>query len=179
MPKATSITKEIIIASAFEIVRRDGFSSLSARNISKEIRCSTQPIYWIYKNMDDLKQDVISKMIVYLRDIITNYKKTGKPFLDYGLGYIDAAYTEPTLFKAIYVDNIMERKITDIIPEKTMFEIMRQDTCTADISDDKLLDTAIKAWISVHGLASLIASRMMIYDEDKIRYLLESFFTNT
>ncbi|MDR0429173.1 MAG: TetR family transcriptional regulator [Tannerellaceae bacterium] len=177
MPKATSITKEMIIASAFEIVRREGFSSLSARNISKEIGCSTQPIYWVYKNMDDLKQDVISKMIVYLKDIITNYKKTGKPFLDYGLGYIYTAHTEPTLFKAIYVDNILEHKITDIIPEKTMLEIMRQDTCTADISDDKLLDTAIKSWVCVHGLASLIACGMMIYDEDNIKCMLESFFS--
>lgn len=176
MPKATVITKEMIIVSAFDMVRREGFSYLSARNISKEIGCSTQPIYWVYKNMDDLKQDVINKMIVYLKDIITKYRKTEKPFLDYGLGYIYAAHAEPVLFKAIYVDNILEHKITDIIPEKTMLEIMRQDTCTADMPDDKLFDIAIRAWVSVHGLASLIASGMMIYDEDKVERMLESFF---
>ena len=85
-------------------------------------------------------------------------------------------YQIQALFKAIYVDNILEHKITDIIPEKTMLEIMRQDTCTADMPDDKLFDIAIRAWVSVHGLASLIASGMMIYDEDKVERMLESFF---
>lgn len=175
MPKATTITKEIIIDSAFEIVRKEGFAFLSARNISKNIGCSTQPIYWIYKNMDDLKQDVIAKMISYLNQLIGSYKKTGKPFLDYGLGYIYAAYTEPTLFKAIYVDNIIELKMTDIIPEKEMLEIMKQDTFASNMTDDELMNTAAKAWILTHGLASLIVSGMIGYDESKIEKILETF----
>ena len=172
MPKATSITKEIIIDSAFEIVRIEGFQSLSARNISKKIGCSTQPIYWVYKNMDDLKQDVITKMISYLDQLICSYKKTEKPFLDYGLGYIYAAYAEPILFKAIYVDNILNLKMTDIVPEKHMIEVMKQDTCTTGIPDEILLEIAAKSWFLVHGIASSIASGMLIYDEDKIEKIL-------
>ncbi|GIM55546.1 hypothetical protein CAPN005_21930 [Capnocytophaga cynodegmi] len=66
MPKTTTITKEIIIETAFEMVRREGFSVLSARNIAKKIGCSTQPIYWTYKNMDDLKSEVCQKALTYL-----------------------------------------------------------------------------------------------------------------
>jgi AcrR family transcriptional regulator len=175
MPKATTITKEIIVDSAFEIVRKEGFQSLSARNISKKIGCSTQPIYWVYKNMEDLKQDIITKMIARLNEIIGGYKKTEKPFLDYGLGYIYAAYTEPTLFKAVYVDNILELKMTDIIPEKEMLDIMKQDICTTNMSDVELMETAAKAWISAHGLASLIVSGMIVYDESKIEKILDTF----
>jgi hypothetical protein len=122
--------------------------------------------------MEDLKQDIIEKMISYLNEFISSYKKTGKPFLDYGLGYICAAHTEPVLFKAIYVDNILGLKMTDIVPEKNMIEIMKQDTCSSGISDDALLDMATKAWFLVHGLASLIASGMLVYDEDKIETIL-------
>lgn len=175
MPKAPTITKEAIIDSAFEIVRKEGFVSFSARNISKRIGCSTQPIYWIYKNIDDLKQDVIAKMIFHLNQIIGNYKKTNKPFLDYGLGYIYAAYSEPVLFKAVYVDNILALKLTDIIPQKEMLDIMTRDARTANISDDKLLKTATNSWIFVHGLASMIASGIMVYDGDKIEKLLKTF----
>ena len=174
MPKATTITKEIIVDSAFEIVREKGFQSLSARNISKTIGCSTQPIYWAYENMDDLKQEVITKMIDFLNEIIGSYQKTKKPFLDYGLGYIYAAYTEPTLFKSIFVDNILELKMTDVIPKKEMLEIMRQDRSMAKFSDDKLMEIAVKSWISVHGLASLIVSGMVVYDESRIEEMLRS-----
>ena len=175
MPKAITITKEIIVDSAFEIVRKEGFQSLSARNISKRIGCSTQPIYWAYKNMEDLKQDVITKMVTCLNGVIGNYRKTGKPFLDYGLGYIYAAYTEPTLFKAIYADNILELTMTDIIPANTMLEIMRQDTCATGLSDDELMETAVKTWVFAHGLASLIVSGIIVYDESKIEMILETF----
>jgi len=172
MPKATIITKEIIIDSAFEIVRKEGFVSLSARNIAKKIGCSTQPIYWVYKNMDDLKQDVINKITVYLSDIIALYKKTGIPFLDYGLGYIYTAHTEPTLFKSIYVDNVLGLKMTDIIPAKNMIETMKQDANFSEVSDDVLSNRAINAWFYAHGLASLIASGMLVYDEVMIEKIL-------
>ncbi|MDR1200370.1 MAG: hypothetical protein LBL58_01905 [Tannerellaceae bacterium] len=62
--------------------------------------------------------------------------------------------------------------MTDVVPEKNMIETMKQDTCSSGISDDALLDIATKAWFSVHGLASLIASGMLVYDENKIEKIL-------
>ncbi len=172
MPKATTITKEIIIDSAFDIVRKEGFAALSARNIAKKIACSTQPVYWVYKNMDDLKQDVIAKMIACLSEMIGSYKKTGNPFLDYGLGYICAAHTEPVLFKSIYVDNILGLKMTDVVPEQSMLETMKQDECCSGLSDAALMSTATQAWFLVHGIASLIVSGMLVYDEERIEAIL-------
>ncbi|RKW58180.1 MAG: TetR/AcrR family transcriptional regulator, partial [Prevotella sp.] len=40
MPKSTMISQEVIIETAFEMVRKEGFSVLSARNIAKKIGCS-------------------------------------------------------------------------------------------------------------------------------------------
>ena len=45
MPRSTIIAQEVIIEAAFELVRKEGFEVLSARNIVKQIGCSTQPIY--------------------------------------------------------------------------------------------------------------------------------------
>ena len=176
MPKATTITKEMIINSAFEIVREKGYSALSARNITKKIGCSTQPIYWIYKNMEDLKQDVINKMIDFLNEILKGYKKSGKPFLDYGLGYVYIAHTEPVFFKAMYVDNILNIKMTDIILKKEMIDIMTQEAHSMNIPDDKIIEVAASAWLLAHGIASLTASGMIVYDEDQIEKMLDLYF---
>lgn len=176
MPKASSITKEMIIDAAFEIVRTDGFPAFSARNVSKKMGCSTQPIYWIYENMEVLKQDVISKILHFLNWQISSYKKTGKPFLDLGLGYVRVAHTEPVLFKSLYVDNILGIKLTDIVPHEMMLTAMKQDTGTSDIPDDKRKDIAVKSWIFAHGLASLIATEMIVYNEEKVETLLYSIF---
>lgn len=42
MPRSTIIAQEVIIEAAFELVKKEGFEVLSARNIAKQIGCSTQ-----------------------------------------------------------------------------------------------------------------------------------------
>ena len=175
MPKATTITKAMIINSAIEIVREKDFSALSARNIAKKIGSSTQPIYWVYQNMEDLRLDAMGKVVSGMDDILNSYKKSGKPFLDYGLGYIYVAHIDPVFFRAIFVDNILDLKMTDIIPKKEMLDMMKQDECSKDIPDKKLLEIATNAWFLAHGIASLVANRMIVYDEDKAEKMLELF----
>lgn len=158
MPKSMTITKEIIIKTAFEMVRKEGFAVLSARNIAKKIGCSTQPIYWSYKNMDDLKAEVCQKALSHLKNTMCQYKKTGNPFLDLGLGYIRIAHTEPALFKAFYMDNIMQIQMTDIIPEnKEVIELMKNTEDFKKMSDEEIKNIFFKSWMLVHGIASLVA----------------------
>ena len=70
MPKPTTITQEIIIETAFEMVRKEGFGVLSARNIAKQIGCSTQPIYWSHKNMGDLKAEICKKSLPFIQNLM-------------------------------------------------------------------------------------------------------------
>ncbi|MFJ1426687.1 TetR/AcrR family transcriptional regulator [Capnocytophaga canimorsus] len=174
MPKTTTITKEIIIETAFEMVRKEGFGVLSARNIAKQIGCSTQPIYWTYKNMDDLKAEVCQKALIHLQNTMLSYSKTGNSFLDLGLGYVQMAHTEPALFKAFYMDNIMNIKLTDIFPEsQKIVEIMKNMDDYKKMSDEGVKNIIAKSWMLAHGIASLVAVGMFVYDEEKILDILK------
>ena len=103
------------------------------------------------------------------------FQKSGNAFLDIGLGYIHVAHAEPILFKAIYVNNILEVKLIDIIPNEMMVNAIKKDVCMTNTSDANLEEVAVKGWIFAHGLASLVATGMMVYDKDKIEKLLLSF----
>ncbi|GIZ16530.1 TetR/AcrR family transcriptional regulator [Capnocytophaga catalasegens] len=174
MPKQTTITKEIIIETAFEMVRKEGFAVLSARNIAKQIGCSTQPIYWTYKNMDELKAEICQKALQLLKNTIYEYKKTGNPFLDLGLGYVRMAHAEPALFKAFYMDNIMQVEMTDIFVEhQEVVEIMKNSEEYQKMSYKGINNFVAKAWMLAHGIASLVATGMFVYDEEKILEILE------
>lgn len=170
MPKASTITKEIVLDAAFEIVRTSGFPSLSARSIAQHIGCSTQPIYWVYENMNMLRQDIAQRAVSYLNNIIENYHQTGDPFADVGLGYIYIAHKETFLFKALYTDNIMNIKLTDLLPN-----IMAVNALKRTETADNLEEIAIKGWIFAHGIASLIAAGMMVYDSKKIEKMILSY----
>ena len=55
MPPKVRITKEDIIHTAVEIVRRDGTGAINARVIAKELNCSTQPVFSNFATMEDLR----------------------------------------------------------------------------------------------------------------------------
>lgn len=54
------VSKEQIIDAAVEVLRDDGFSAINARSVAKKLGCSTQPIYFSFKNMDELKAALIA-----------------------------------------------------------------------------------------------------------------------
>ncbi|MDO4783227.1 MAG: TetR-like C-terminal domain-containing protein [Capnocytophaga felis] len=174
MPKSTTITKEMIVETAFEMVRKEGFMVLSARNIAKQIGCSTQPIYCCYKTMDELKAEVCQKVLAHLKNRMCSYQKTGNVFLDLGLGYVRMAHTEPALFKAIYIDNITNVKLVDIFPEnQEIVELIKSSEEYRQLSEEEAKNGIAKAWMLVHGIASLVAVGMFVYDEEKILEILK------
>ena len=52
MPAVRKVSKDQIIDAALEVLRDDGFSAINARSVDKKLGCSTQPIYFSFKNMD-------------------------------------------------------------------------------------------------------------------------------
>lgn len=90
-----------------------------------------------------------------------------------GLGYVRMAYTEPALFKAFYMDNIMNVKLTDIFPEsRQVVEIMKDSEEYQHLSEVEVKSGIAKAWMLAHGIASLVAVGMLVYDEEKILEIL-------
>ena len=147
---------------------------LSARNIAKQIGCSTQPIYWCYKNMGDLKTEICKKALPYLQNIMLSYSKTDNAFLDLGLGYVRIAYIEPALFKAFYMDNVLNVKLTDIFPEsQQVVEVMKNSKEYQWLSEQEVKNSIAKAWMLAHGIASLVAAGMFVYDEERIMEILK------
>ena len=61
MPPAQKTGKDEIINAAFDIVREKGFCNLNARAIAKMLGVSTQPIFSNFKNMEDLKMEIVRK----------------------------------------------------------------------------------------------------------------------
>ena len=56
MPPKVKITKEDIIKTAIELVRREGTGALNARAIAAALSCSTQPIFSNFETMDELQK---------------------------------------------------------------------------------------------------------------------------
>lgn len=63
MPAVRKVSKEQIIDAAVEVLRDDGFSAINARSVAKKLGCSTQPIYFSFKSMEELKSALTERAI--------------------------------------------------------------------------------------------------------------------
>lgn len=124
--------------------------------------------------MDDLKTEICEKALPYLQNIMLSYSKTDNAFLDLGLGYVRIAYIEPALFKAFYMDNVLNVKLTDIFPEsQQVVEVMKNSKEYQWLSEQEVKNSIAKAWMLAHGIASLVAAGMFVYDEERIMEILK------
>ena len=61
MARKEQISKQMILEGAFELVRQQGIEMLTARKLAAHIGCSTQPIFRVYSNMEELEKEVFVK----------------------------------------------------------------------------------------------------------------------
>jgi len=132
-------------------------SALSARSVAKKLRTSTSPIYGYFRKMDLLRREIVVRAIGLLHDFQAE-TRTGEPFFDMGLGYIEFARRERRLFFEVLAGNPHKLLGAEAQIGLDPLELMKRDPTLAGLSDVALGDLLMKMWIFVHGLASLILS---------------------
>ena len=65
MARKETITKNEILNTAFQMARQEGIAQVSARTLAAKAGCSTQPIFRLYKNMEELGNELYEKAIVF------------------------------------------------------------------------------------------------------------------
>lgn len=102
MPKQ-KITKEMIIETAFEIVRKEGLENLLVKNIAAKLNCSVQPIYSYCANMEGVKQELIARTAKFIREYVAARIDKKDYFRSTGRSYLKFAKDEPNLFQLYFL----------------------------------------------------------------------------
>ena len=97
MARKEMITIDKILDTAFAMTREEGFANVTARRVAAKAGCSTQPIFRVYKNMEELWDAVYERAAAYFLDYYSLYPRTGKtPFANLGMAYIAFAISPVT-----------------------------------------------------------------------------------
>ena len=74
------------------MLRDGGFSSVNARSVAKKLGCSTQPIYFSFKNMDELKTALTERAIQMhtkrVNDSLQAHEGNDSRYSSYGMGFV-------------------------------------------------------------------------------------------
>jgi len=178
MARKKTITRDQILEAAYEVVAKEGFSKFTARNIAAKMKCSTQPIYLEFKNMEDLKQALFKEIFDYLSAEVLPKEQSGDKLVDLGFNYIKFATKEKQLYKALY----LEEDLGDNSIQKFSFdyfvELVQQEPEYKDLPEDKLSALYTGFWIIVTGLAALTSANIMKPSDEEITTLLTEAVNN-
>ena len=156
MARKETITIDMILDTAFAMAREEGVADVTARKVAAKTGCSTQPIFRVYKNMDELWRAVYDKAAAFLHDYYRLYPRTGKtPFANLGMAYIAFAREERHLFELLFVKNVPYKKgmyeLLNGSAGNVVYEInLARAAGCADPGD-----LFMKMWIFIHGAACM------------------------
>ena len=177
MSAVVKIKKEDLLKGAIKIIRDNGENELSARNLAKVVGCSTQPIFRLFKNMEDLKNTVYDDIYEIHNKFIANGKEHQIPFIGIGLSYIDFAYKEKNLFKFLFMSEISKNNnILDMAETELGKNYIDMIIKSTGLSYESSKQIYIYTWLIIHGIASMIATTNSKLETSEIETIIFDAF---
>ena len=175
MPPKVKITKEDIIKTAGELVRKDGEGAINARNIASNLCCSTQPVFSNFSSMDELKDAVyLSAYDIYLDYLKREVEEGNYPmYKAFGMAYIRFAKEEKNLFKFIFMCDRKGNAIVPTVDFNTSIEIIMKSN---GITKEKAELFHLEMWSCVHGIGTMIATSFLELDWELISKMISDIY---
>lgn len=174
MARKKEIDKQRILDAAYKLAVRGGIESLTARNIAKAVKCSTQPIYLEFENMQDLCNQVLAKISDELKSNTLQQNFTGESLIDLDLSYLYFAKEHIDLFRAMFVDGKFgNQMIVDTLMGLGL-EKFKQQFDAEQFSEERLNHIVISNWIAATGLATLLINKMANFSQAQMISVLKA-----
>lgn len=173
MPPREKISRQEILDAAVALTRQQGFDRVTARDVGAMLGTSAKPVYRAFANMTELKQAVVSEAEKALRQGISREmaRKRYPPYKAVGMAYTGFARDDPELFRLLFMRNRaqepQEGDFGDVIP------LLQKQTGMERGAAERF---HAEMWVCTHGIASMIATGYLPWDEEEISRMLTDFY---
>ncbi|MBV1759360.1 MAG: TetR/AcrR family transcriptional regulator [Dethiosulfatibacter sp.] len=156
MPPKNKYTKEQLVDVAFQIACEEGFDNITIRKVAEHLGSSIAPIYVNFKDVGELKHEVVLKAINITKEIIAE-QNSGDPFLDVGTGSVIFAKKYPLLYEELVLNSkdTYKEQVENI---EFAFKKLKETPELMQFDDDELRLLLIKMQALQAGL-SLMARK--------------------
>lgn len=170
--------KDMIISKCRDYVDENGINEISIRNLANYIGCSTQPIFRVYKNSEELLQDLYRSIECYYEKFVAKIlKQTDIPFLGMGMGYINFAKEHPHLFYVLFMSNYYKKdSLLAFFQNEESDEVVSEMAVQIGMSKDLCRLLLRDIWLLTHGIATMIYTKQVTYCDNEIREILSHGF---
>lgn len=169
MPPTVRFTRDAVLHAACQLMRREGMEALNARAIAKELGGSTQPIFRLFTNMEDLHRELILYVArQFQAHAEADMAQSDSPYIQLCTTYLLYGRDEPELFKLLFMrDRVSEGQYSDQTNFDLVVNIIKKET---PLDDETALRFFERTWLFIHGLAVCIATKYIPCQDE--RYLI-------
>lgn len=168
MPAKKQVTKEMILASAFEMLKDGGMEAVNVKALAQKLNCSTQPIYLSFDSMDALRSELSSLAVhEFLNELGESPTETNL----YGMAYIRFAEKEKKLFQFLFMRQNAFAELREAlapVTDHSIAQLMEQ----YHIGREEAHFFHDQLWMHTHGIASMIATDFCDWDMKKVEKML-------
>ena len=177
MPPKVKITKKMVEDASFEVIRVKGHENLNARTIAEFLGCSTQPVLYTFKTVDEIREAAYALADRFHTEFIMPGETDRNPMLALGLNYVRFGYEEKNLFRFLFqTDKFGGKDIGALMSDPGLSGILEVMAGGLKVDTDRAREMFLTFFCVAHGLASLLANNSMEYDEEQITKMLENVF---
>ncbi|MBP1994373.1 TetR/AcrR family transcriptional regulator [Paenibacillus eucommiae] len=182
MPPKAEITKEKILEAAFEMVREKGLEVLTARSIAQRLRCSTQPIYSVYGNMEEVKDDVFNQAVDFALASMKQFDNDKNEFaMNLAIGCLLFARNEKHLFRTLYLSDFRMdylKRNKNKLNEELYAAFLQIDSRLSTIEESKAEKIFLKLTTYWLGIGTMINTNSLELDINEATEMLEEMYQN-
>lgn len=182
MPRSFMFTKEEIVAAAVQLTREKGIDAVSARSLGEKLGASSRPIFSYFKSMDEVKEAIAESAAEIYNGYIETEIKSGR-YSSYKancMAYIRFAKEEKELFKMLFLTDTSSGDSSDDSDENEIEEVkplvkILQKQLNFSRENAELFFS--ETWVTVHGIAAMLATNDLDWTDSYILNVLNDVFT--
>ena len=162
---------------SFEVIRENGHENLNTRRIAEYLGCSTQPVLYTFKTVDEIREAAYERADRYHTEYIMPKETDDNPMLALGLNYVRFGQEEKNLFRFLFqTDKFGGKDIGALMGDPGLAGILTVMASGLKVDIEQAREMFLTFFCVAHGLASLLANNSMEYDEEQSKKMLENVF---
>lgn len=172
MPPKFKFSRTQVISAALEIVQDEGMGGLTARALASRLGSSAKPIFGLFKNMEEVQQEVIKAANTIYQSYLSNDISSGKypPYKASGMAYVRFAREKRELFKLLFMCDRSSENIEE--DRESILPLLDMIQKNLGIGEDEAYLFHLEMWIYVHGIATMIATSYLDWDDAFVSHVL-------
>ena len=169
MPAIKELSKEHIVKVAVKMVNDTGWDSINARSLAKKLNVSTKPLYRIYNNMDEIKEEIYKEISRQYDEFINSRIDNKKALITLCIAYVEFAQEYKNLFISLFLSNNLKwQNFENVLDEKWNQSTIINLVNKHGYSFEEAKNLFMNLWLYANGLATLIATNELVIDEEEI-----------